>query len=296
MPANRPAIPADIERELRREAGFGCCKCGLPILEYHHIIPYAQSQAHKAADMMCLCPLHHAEADRASSEAEQREWKLNPANITKGFANGTLKTTQSAMVVDAGRVQFIGTECLVRIDRRELFKLEVDSQGRVLISVELLDKQNRLLVRIDQNQWQSGDCSLWDIKADFQRLVVREKGGEVSLEVDTTHGYVRFRGCLWHNGALVRITPSGIRHGKLMVNDSLQKGGHVSNMGLVCMTIAVDTKQQMTALVPTGPNSNGLVVVEDDKDERIRKGIAAYKELMSNPPENPLEHLFPPNL
>lgn len=296
MPANRPAIPAEVERALRQEAGFGCCKCGVPIIEYHHIIPYAQTLTHKAEDMMCLCPLHHAEADRASTEQEQRQWKSNPVNMAKGFATGTLKTNQSVMVVDAGTVQFIGSECLVRIDRRELFKLEIDSAGRVLLSVQLLDKQNRTLVEIDRNQWQSGDCAPWDIRADFQRLSVRERQGEVSLEIDTTGDYIRFSGCLWHNGTLVRITSSGIRHGRLKVDDSIYNGVRISHLGLVCMTIAVDTKQQMTGLVPTGLNGNGFIVRGANKEERIQKGIAAYNELIANPPENPLEKFFPPNL
>jgi hypothetical protein len=41
----RPKIPAAVARQLRQEAGFGRCCCGVPILQYHHIIPWA-AEAH----------------------------------------------------------------------------------------------------------------------------------------------------------------------------------------------------------------------------------------------------------
>jgi len=53
MDANR-TIPVDIKRQLRQEANFGCCKCGVPILEYHHIKPYHDVKTHDANDMMVL--------------------------------------------------------------------------------------------------------------------------------------------------------------------------------------------------------------------------------------------------
>ncbi len=37
-----PSTPLLIKRQLRQEAGFGCCKCGKPIIQYHYIIPYTQ--------------------------------------------------------------------------------------------------------------------------------------------------------------------------------------------------------------------------------------------------------------
>lgn len=49
-------MPLPVKRKLRQEAGFGCCKCGRPIIEYHHIIPYSNDDPHfRVEDMMCLC-------------------------------------------------------------------------------------------------------------------------------------------------------------------------------------------------------------------------------------------------
>ena len=44
---NRSAIPEIVKRQVRQEAGFGCCKCGNPIFEYHHIIKDLDSELKK---------------------------------------------------------------------------------------------------------------------------------------------------------------------------------------------------------------------------------------------------------
>ncbi len=69
---DRPRTPEPVARQLCQEAGFGCCKCGVPIIEYHHIIKWSVDQHFRPEDMMVLCPTHHDEAGSAMDEAEQR--------------------------------------------------------------------------------------------------------------------------------------------------------------------------------------------------------------------------------
>ena len=81
--------PAAIARQLRREAGFGCCACGLPIIQYHHIVEWSEDQHFRTQDMMVLCPLHHDQATKgAMPEAEQRRFKAKPYNVQRGLAQG----------------------------------------------------------------------------------------------------------------------------------------------------------------------------------------------------------------
>jgi 5-methylcytosine-specific restriction endonuclease McrA len=54
--------PAHVKRQLRQEAGFGCCVCGYPFYEYHHIREFALDSHHDPKDMMVLCPNHHHQA------------------------------------------------------------------------------------------------------------------------------------------------------------------------------------------------------------------------------------------
>lgn len=97
-------IPEPVKRIVRQEAGFGCCKCGHSIIEYHHIV----KDSKKPEDIMLLCPICHAEAtDKAMLEPEQRFYKENPFNIKEGYVEGQLKVNQKAPVINIGSVQII---------------------------------------------------------------------------------------------------------------------------------------------------------------------------------------------
>lgn len=60
--AGRPAIPAEIRREVLVESGHRClipaCKDSSNI-DLHHIIPWATCKEHKANNLVSLCPSCH---------------------------------------------------------------------------------------------------------------------------------------------------------------------------------------------------------------------------------------------
>ena len=69
--------PAHVKLQLPQEAGFGCCICGYPFYEYHHIREFTPEPHHDPEDMMVLCPNHHHQATvHALEETDQRRWKL----------------------------------------------------------------------------------------------------------------------------------------------------------------------------------------------------------------------------
>ncbi len=104
----RPFTPPEVELQLRREACFGCCKCGCPIIIYHHIIPWKIEHHFRPQDMMCFCPNDATEADSgAMPEAKQRFYKLNPRNKIKGFAKGKLVINHNIPIIGVGNVELI---------------------------------------------------------------------------------------------------------------------------------------------------------------------------------------------
>ncbi len=88
--SERPAIPASVRQQLRREAWHGCCLCGNPFIEYHHILGWQQT-GEVADEMMVLCPnCHHLATVGALPMAEQRSLKAMPFNRKRGFASRNL--------------------------------------------------------------------------------------------------------------------------------------------------------------------------------------------------------------
>ncbi|MGH2788070.1 MAG: hypothetical protein ACRDJV_09185 [Actinomycetota bacterium] len=188
-------VPLPIKRQLRQEAGVGCCKCGLPIIQYHHIVPFADDAHNRPEDMMVLCPNHHDEAnDGAVSEGEQRQIKAAPFNIQRGYTDGVLKVNQTHLCVDMGFL-VVAEGAVVRTENEELFKLGL-RENRLSLSLRLYDERNRLRAAIKDNEWVSGKPELWDIEAGWQRLTLRQKRGEISLRIDAKREPVLVRGKL----------------------------------------------------------------------------------------------------
>lgn len=76
----RPAIPAEIRRRVLVEAGHRCAipTCRHIEVDLHHIIPWAQCQAHQYDNLIALCPNCHRRADRAEIDRKSlRLYKLN---------------------------------------------------------------------------------------------------------------------------------------------------------------------------------------------------------------------------
>ena len=59
--SDRPPIPAELERQVKLEAGYLCAMpgCNMPSVHVHHIVPYATCQEHKSENLIALCPNHH---------------------------------------------------------------------------------------------------------------------------------------------------------------------------------------------------------------------------------------------
>jgi hypothetical protein len=271
----RKAIPLPVARRLRQESGFGCCKCGLPIIEYHHIQPYTSADPHfRPEDMMVLCPTHHHEATvSAMLEAEQRQLKVKPFNIVAGYVEGMLKVNQNFAAFSMGSVQVVGDGTFVKVDESNLLALSLDDAGRLQLSIELYDKDDNLLGLIERNEWISGDPLPWDIIASFQKLDIRRKRGSVVLSIDARSEPLKITGDLWRSGQNVRLSEDGV------TLDGVAAGGiSVSELCLVGMGIKVDTAASCMELVPH--ERFGMVFVSwPDVGERLRRGRVAWLEL-----------------
>jgi hypothetical protein len=189
----RPATPLPVKRQLRQEARFGCCSCGHPILVYHHIVRWEHEQHFRPEDMMVLCPNHAREADSgAMREDEQRHAKQQPVNLRTGHAKGFLKVNQQPLALNMGPL-VLHEGLFIEAWDQEVLEFHSDD-GWLGISLTLLDEDGTLLVRIENNEWVTGDPELWDLEAAPQRLVIRKRHGDVRLSLDASAEPLRLRG------------------------------------------------------------------------------------------------------
>jgi hypothetical protein len=203
-------IPRPVKRQLRQEAGFGCCRCGHPFLEFHHIVPRSVEPHNRPEDMMALCPTCHAMATAgALPEAEQRALKATPVNIARGRAEGFLKLDQAECAVMIGAMRMGGNVQLLRVDGEGLLAILLDDDGQFYISVTVYDEDDNLLLLIDRNDWVTGDAAVWDIEYGFRHLTLRRAHGDIVLSIDARQDPVRLRANLWKHGNNIQLGPPG---------------------------------------------------------------------------------------
>jgi hypothetical protein len=263
-------IPAPVKRQLRQEAGFGCCKCGNPIFEYHHIVPDSEN----VGDLMILCPICHHEATvKAMTEEEQRFLKLHPHNIERGYAQGKLKISQKWPVVVIGTNQFVGDGNLVLVDEERLLSLQVDTSGRIELSVQLYDPNDQQLALIERNEWISGDPMPWDLESSFQWLRIRNESRHIALEINSRELPIEIRADLWRKGQNFQLGPSQIKFNGII------QGFQLMNLCLVGIRLVADTESKQLRLVADPRFGEGALVSWPDPLERIAKGLEAWEKL-----------------
>jgi hypothetical protein len=268
----RDECPSEVKRELRRRAEYGCCRCGLPIYEYHHIIPYSVEQHFRADDMMILCPNAHSEATAgAFTEPEQRYYQQHPFNVERGYAGGMLKINQDYCAVAVGNSLLVGQGALIRVDGQRLLQLSLGEAGEVQISVDLLGEDGTPLAIIDRNEWISGSPEAWDIESSHQQLTIREREGVVSLRLDAKSEPISLRARLRYSDWLVDLRPAGI-----FIKQGQEEWPITgTNLAFVDMAFECDTSAKEVRINPY--LGVGKVVSEADPIQRLIQAVNLWK-------------------
>jgi hypothetical protein len=253
------------------------------VLQYHHIIPYSVEQHFRVEDMMALCPGCHDMATKgALTQTQQRNLQENPYNVKRGYSSGLLALNHDCCAISAGGTLLVGEGPLVVVDEQPLLELYAGPDADLEISVNLFDRRGTALAVIERNEWVSGDVSVWDLEADYQKLIIREKKGRVSLKIDAHKPVLMVSAHLWHAGQMVKLSPVG-----LTFNGAAIKKSGIRDLGLVGLRLEFDTRLRQAQVVPY--LGNGVLVSEPDPEVRLRKSIDAWRSIRDRttvlPPE-----------
>jgi hypothetical protein len=269
-------IPARVKRSLRQEGGFGCCFCGHPFFEYHHIIPFAERQEHRPADMMIVCPIdHHRATVGALTERQQREAKRSPFNVRRGFADGTLNVTTEQLAVEVGSNVLVGAGFKFVVDGEPLLSLRRDAAGHLLVSLDVFDADDQLLLAVIENEWVTGDPTLWDFEFAYNRLTLRGKEREIAISIDARQPVVQLAGKLCRKGQTFSFRPRALEFRGVIQSAQFQ------DLALVGMRLEANTVAGTFSFGPDPPLAAGAIVSWPDPGERLRKATKAYRKLIA---------------
>lgn len=270
MAGDRTYRPADVEHQLRQASGYGCCRCGFPVFQYHHIILASVEDHNRPEDMMTLCPICHDMATKgAFTLDEQRDFQHNPFNIQRSYADGLLKSTQDYPGVQIGGVILVNDGPVIVTDDETLLALRTDENGRLLISIVLKNESNDVLAVIEDNYWVSGDPSVFDLQADYHKLKINYRPSGVALRIDMRGEPLQVRARLWHNGVLFDLTPSEV---------ATSNAGSLRDMGLANAVLKLNSETHELSIEPK-PDQHMTLVSEPDPILRLMKTRAEYRKI-----------------
>jgi len=210
--------PADVKRQLRQEAFFGCAMCGNPLLENAHIIKFSISKQFPVEDMVSLCPDCHTEADQGDyPEEAYRRAKQNPFNKDKSKVGKKFMVSSKDMIVNIGSNRFINTETILRVNDFDLISIKRVDDFFLSLDVNLFDKYQNWIALINENYWLVDRNYFWDIEYKAQHLILRNAPRDITFEIQITNEEVFIRGKMYFNGSLIDITPSHVKIGQFMI-------------------------------------------------------------------------------
>jgi hypothetical protein len=106
MGKQRSPHPDEYYNILRKEANFGCAKCGTPLVTFHHIEGYREDDPSPIEQLIALCNRHHKLSDLALKQPELKqgitkqelyELKKKPFNNNQVHHRFRVKANRSIM-------------------------------------------------------------------------------------------------------------------------------------------------------------------------------------------------------
>lgn len=234
MSDGRPPIPMPVKRKVRQGCGFGCVVCGLPLYEYDHLVPYSEVKAHDPQNLVLLCDRHHREKTAGLlSRSQVAAAHALPYNVQmeESYPYGLHYEGASCEAL-VGSNKIVWPELVdgsvvagILIDDTPIIGFAVD-EGRLLLTVQLLNDANELLLQIVESEL-TFSMSSWDVEFAGNRLTIRHAPEDifVKLAFEPPYRVVIDRGRFWRNGVELKVTPQ-----ELLIAGGIQMAGvEISN-------------------------------------------------------------------
>ena len=211
MSLNGRNIPQPIQKQLRREANFGCALCGCPIIEYAHIIPYRNIQAYLPENIVVLCPNHYTNFDRGEfSDSYLRDAKNNPHN--KSYIQDAFFIDSQDIAVNVGKSKFINTSRILAVNDFDIISIKRENEKYILFDINFFDKLNNLIAVVYENSWTAEKTAnaVWDVVYKPHHLAIRNTSRNLFFESKIENEELFITANMYYNAIPLSITNDGI--------------------------------------------------------------------------------------
>lgn len=172
---------------LRKEVNFGCAICGEPYLTYHHFNPtWAEKNHDNPKGMIALCVRHASQADGGAYTVGQLDnYKRNPFLADKNL-NSYFEWRRKKFLYCVGGNFCIDADVLIMAkDKKIIWQSYDDVSGMKTLSLSITDANNRVILKMNKNQWESDPRIVADIDSSTlgQKLKVISKTDDSKFQI-----------------------------------------------------------------------------------------------------------------
>jgi hypothetical protein len=167
--------------ELRREVGYGCPVCRSPFLTWHHFDPPAHVEQHwRPEGIIAMCPLCHTDADEkgknagAYSIAELRAMKRSKHSSEDVRGHFPSWQDKEKLLVRVGGCYADTSAPIISVNEIPQIRIEKNKAGLLSLSFELRNKNDKVLVRMEDNWFTAYPANIHD-------MIVTPKTKEVKV-------------------------------------------------------------------------------------------------------------------
>jgi len=153
---NRPKIPADVRRLLRREVGFGCPvpDCGRPYLEWHHFDPPWKDEQHNRPEgMIALCVEHHKQADNGAFTKEQLHAFKKNGMESWAAVSGKFNWMRNDILAVVGGNFYYKTPVIFQLNDDPIIWFNRDENNYLLLNITMLTTSGEDRAAVRDNEW-----------------------------------------------------------------------------------------------------------------------------------------------
>jgi hypothetical protein len=178
-------IPANVKRTIRKNSGFGCVVCGLGIIEYDHVDPeFNDAWEHDSNCMTLLCPNCHSKVTRGMWSKEKIKGHMeNPYCLQIGYSNDFFDIGDNFPKIKFAGSLIKNTPIPLMIKGIPLIKIvKSETENIFLLSAFFYNSKGEKSLEIIDNEWFAFNDN-WDIVVEGNTILIREKLGQVCLEL-----------------------------------------------------------------------------------------------------------------
>lgn len=262
-------IPPNIKYQIRKDAYFGCVRCGVAIVEYEHIDPeYSQAKEHDPSKMTLLCPTCHTKVTQNfSTKKLVWDWKKNPYGKINGNCHSSFDIDSDNFFVWLSGSKFENFEKLITIEDVCILSIKTPEKkgSPFMLSGLFYDDNGNKILEIIDNEW-IAESNVFDVVCSAGKIGIRQDGKFVlkiicflpnQIVIETIDMYYKKYRITGNQNQLKITTPTGqeiqLMSGNLFKTNTIGTSGfYLSQNGLQVPGTGINCSPLMEK-IPTRP-------------------------------------------